>query len=181
MKWNSKLAGITGLFLLCAAVLGGCKAEGSIDTYPKPADTKVTSDVVTESMKEAQWETAMSTPLGRYPELVTYTLGKMTSENNSNMSSADTYENNNYTRYLRELLNVQNDNAFEGMGSVQYEQLELMAVQEGKLPDIAGRGGAASAFFLHSQGGFTCFSVLSVGLFLQIIAEFCELFHPRRA
>ena len=136
MKWNSKLAGITGLFLLCAAVLGGCEAEGSIDTYPKPADTKVTSDVVTESMKEAQWETAMSTPLGRYPELVTYTLGKMTWENNSNMPSADTYENNNYTRYLRELLNVQNDNAFEGMGSVQYEQLELMAIQEGKLPDI---------------------------------------------
>ena len=130
MKWNSKLAGITGLFLLCAAVLGGCEAEGSIDTYPKPADTKMTSDVVTESMKEAQWETAMSTPLGRYPELVTYTLGKMTWENNSNMPSADTYENNNYTRYLRELLNVQNDNAFEGMGSVQYEQLELMAVQE---------------------------------------------------
>ena len=54
MKWNSKLAGITGFFLLCAAVLGGCEAEGSIDTYPKPADTKVTSDVVTESMKEAQ-------------------------------------------------------------------------------------------------------------------------------
>lgn len=52
------------------------------------------------------------------------------------MPSADTYENNNYTRYLRELLNVQNDNAFEGMGSVQYEQLELMAIQEGKLPDI---------------------------------------------
>ena len=136
MKWNSKLAGITGFFLLCAVMLGGCEAEGSIDTYPKPADTKVTSDVVTESMKEAQWETAMSTPLGRYPELVTYTLGKMTWENNSNMPSADTYENNNYTRYLRELLNVQNDNAFEGMGSVQYEQLELMAIQEGKLPDI---------------------------------------------
>ena len=78
MKWNSKLAGITGFFLLCAVMLGGCEAEGSIDTYQKPADTKVTSDVVTESMKEAQWETAMSTPLGRYPELVTYTLGKMT-------------------------------------------------------------------------------------------------------
>ncbi len=136
MKQISKLAGIIGLLLLCAAMLGGCEAEDNIETDQKPADTKVTSDVVTESMKEAQWETAMSTPLGRYPELVTYTLGKMTWENNSNMPSADSYENNNYTRYLRELLNVQNDNAFEGMGSVQYEQLELMAIQEGNLPDI---------------------------------------------
>ena len=136
MKQISKLAGIIGLLLLCVVMLGGCEAEDYIETDPKPADTEVTSDVVTESMKDAQWETAMSTPLGRYPELVTYTLGKMTSENNSNMPSADTYENNNYTRYLRELLNVQNDNAFEGMGSVQYEQLELMAIQEGNLPDI---------------------------------------------
>ena len=85
MKQISKLAGIIGLLLLCAAMLGGCEAEDNIETDQKPADTKVTSDVVTESMKEAQWETAMSTPLGRYPELVTYTLGKMTWENNSNM------------------------------------------------------------------------------------------------
>lgn len=124
------------LSVLCAAMLCGCAAQTDEAAAENPAGTKVTSDVVTDSMKEAQWEIAETTPLGRYPELVTYTLGKMTSENNSNMPSADTYEDNNYTRYLRDLLNVQNDNAFEGLGSAQYEQLELMAIQEGDLPDI---------------------------------------------
>ena len=136
MKQISKGIRRTGISLLCAAMLCGCTAETDTTAAEKPAGTKVTSDVVTDSMKEALWETAETTPLGRYPELVTYTLGKMTSENNSNMPSADTYEDNNYTRYLRELLNVQNENAFEGLGSVQYGQLELMAIQEGDLPDI---------------------------------------------
>lgn len=136
MKQISKMLWTAGLAFLCAAALWGCSAENEETIPEKPVGTGVTSDVVTDSMKEAQWETAQTTPLGRYPELVTYTLGKMTSENNSNMPSADTYEDNNYTRYLRELLNVQNDNAFEGLGSVQYEQLELMAIQEGDLPDI---------------------------------------------
>lgn len=136
MKQISKMLWTAGLAFLCAAALWGCSAENEETIPEKSVGTGVTSDVVTDSMKEAQWETAQTTPLGRYPELVTYTLGKMTSENNSNMPSADTYEDNNYTRYLRELLNVQNDNAFEGLGSVQYEQLELMAIQEGDLPDI---------------------------------------------
>lgn len=136
MKQTSKRRWLTVLLLLGAAVLGGCAPETEAYAPEDNSSTVQTAGIVTESMKQAMWDTAQSTPLGRYPELVTYTLGKMTSENNSNMPSADTYEDNNYTRYLRDLLNVQNENAFEGVGSVQYEQLEMMAVQEGELPDI---------------------------------------------
>ena len=56
--------------------------------------------------KTKQYEEACSTPFGRYPETITYTLGKMTGVNNSNMPAGDTYENNAYTRYLKEKLNV---------------------------------------------------------------------------
>ena len=129
MKQTSKRRWLTVLLLLGAAVLGGCAPETEAYAPEDNSSTVQTAGIVTESMKQAMWDTAQSTPLGRYPELVTYTLGKMTSENNSNMPSADTYEDNNYTRYLRDLLNVQNENAFEGVGSVQYEQLEMMAVQ----------------------------------------------------
>ena len=45
-----------------------------------------------------QYEEACNTPLGKYPETITYTLGKMTGVNNSNMPAGDTYENNAYTR-----------------------------------------------------------------------------------
>ena len=36
-----------------------------------------------ELAKKEQWEYASTTPDGKYPELVTYTLGKMTGANNS--------------------------------------------------------------------------------------------------
>ena len=54
------------------------------------------------SDRAAEWEEAASTPYGKYPELVTYTLGKMIGDNNSNMPEGDTYEDNVYTRYLKE-------------------------------------------------------------------------------
>lgn len=82
------------------------------------------------------WAYAETTPLGKYPELVTYTLGKVTAENNGNMPQGDTYENNNYTRYLRQILNVQNEDIIEGQGNTRYERLEIMAVSERELPDI---------------------------------------------
>ena len=61
-------------------------------------------------------EDPSTTPFGRYPETITYTLGKEISTNNSNMPSGDTYEDNAYTRYLLEKLNIQNVNEFENMG-----------------------------------------------------------------
>ena len=45
--------------------------------------------------KELQaWEEAKNTPYGKYPELITYTLGKMIGGNRSNMPERDTYEDN---------------------------------------------------------------------------------------
>ena len=66
-----------------------------------------------ELTKKEQWEYASTTPDGKYPELVTYTLGKMTGANNSNLPKGETYENNAYTRYLREYFNIQNKDVFE--------------------------------------------------------------------
>lgn len=60
-----------------------------------------------------EWKTAETTPFGRYPEEVIYTLGKMTGMNNSNLPKGDTYEDNGYTRYLKKQLNIQNKDVFE--------------------------------------------------------------------
>lgn len=70
--------------------------------------------------KDEEWEIAQNTPLGRYPETITYTLGKVTAKNNSNMPNGDTYEDNNYTRYVLRLLNVQNQDVMEGQDHNQY-------------------------------------------------------------
>ena len=71
---------------------------------------------------QAQWETAESTPLGKYPETVTYMLGKIAGANNANLPAGNTYEDNAYTRYLREVLNIQNDDVFELEAGGSYEE-----------------------------------------------------------
>ena len=54
------------------------------------------------------------TPYGKYPELVTYTLGKIVGSNNANLPVKATYEDNAYTRYLKERLNIQNEDVLDG-------------------------------------------------------------------
>ena len=83
---------------------------------------------------EEQEEIAKTTPFGKYPKEVVYTLGKMTGANNSNMPKGDTYEDNAYTRYLKEKLNVQNVDVFEK--STDYDKTVSMAITLGDLPDI---------------------------------------------
>lgn len=78
---------------------------------------------------------AMTTPYGAYPETISYTLGKMTSVNNSNMPEGDTYTDNAYTRYIKNMINVQNIDAFEAQDT-QYNTNVTMAVSMGALPDI---------------------------------------------
>lgn len=82
-----------------------------------------------------QLESAVITPFGKYPELVTYTIGKMTGANNSNMPKGDTYEDNAYTRFLRKYLNIQNKNIFEADDD-QYDTNISMVIASGKIPDI---------------------------------------------
>lgn len=85
--------------------------------------------------KAKQYEKAINTAFGKYPETITYTLGKMTGNNNSNMPQGDTYENNAYTRLLKEKLNVQNIDAFEG-NDTDYNNMVVMAMSEKNIPDV---------------------------------------------
>ena len=85
---------------------------------------------------QARWETAESTPLGKYPETVTYTLGKIAGANNANLPAGNTYEDNAYTRYLREVLNIQNDDVFELEAGGPYEEALEMAIEDRNIPDI---------------------------------------------
>ena len=91
------------------------------------------------SMSREEWEKrlqeARTTPFGAYPETINYTLGKMTSTNMSNMPEGDTYEDNAYTRYIKSVINVQNQDVFEEIDK-QYDTNVSMAIAMGNLPDI---------------------------------------------
>ena len=92
--------------------------------------------VLQKNYKEnEEYEEACTTPFGRYPETITYTLGKISGDNNSNMPEGDTYENNAYTRYLKEKINVQNKDIFEEP-DINYGNMVSMAISEENIPDI---------------------------------------------
>lgn len=118
---------LAGLLAGCAQAGMGTKEPGQTEEGPKQAE-------MTDDERQA-WEEAAATPYGKYPSLVTYTLGKMNGENNSNMPAGDTYEDNVYTRYLRETLNIQNENVFEENGE-QYGTNVKMAIASRQLPDV---------------------------------------------
>ena len=112
--------------LCLAMVVGVC----SCSTYDQKSIQKE------DRAYKEQYEKACTTPFGKYPETVTYTLGKMTGTNNSNMPEGDTYENNAYTRYLKEMLNVQNHNVFEVTGTEGYDDVVDMSIVNKNIPDI---------------------------------------------
>ena len=144
-----KRKGLCLIMVLC--MLAGCAQAGK-ENNGAEAETAVEEERTGSGLPEEQsagedlsrdglsednlsWEEAASTPYGKYPSLVTYTLGKMTGENNSNMPEGDTYEDNVYTRYLREALNIQNEDVFEE-SEEQYTSNVRMAIASRELPDV---------------------------------------------
>lgn len=84
---------------------------GTVDDETKKTAENRTDAEKSTKTEESQtdsglWEKASTTPYGKYPELVTYTLGQMSGANNSNLPAGNTYEDSAYTRYLKEILNV---------------------------------------------------------------------------
>ncbi len=104
------------------------------------ADSPVKRNTETEEASSEDYEQQMleaeTTPYGRYPETIYYTLGKVTGDNNSNMPEGDTYENNEYTRLLLDKINVQNRDAFEGNEYSDYIQQAEIAINTRDIPDI---------------------------------------------
>lgn len=85
--------------------------------------------------EDREWEKAENTPYGKYPELVTYTLGQMSGPNNSNLPEGNTYEDNAYTRYLRKMLNIQNESVHMEREE-RYDEYVNILVKDHTLPDV---------------------------------------------
>ena len=82
-----------------------------------------------------KWKRAAGTPYGKYPQLVTYTLGQMSGANNSNLPEGNTYEDNAYTRYLKQILNIQNRNIYMESED-RYDDYVNVLVNDHTLPDV---------------------------------------------
>ena len=94
-----------------------------------------TSDDNGKADSDNSWEKASTTAYGKYPELVTYTLGHLNGANNSNLPEGNTYEDNAYTRYLKEILNVQNQSIYMERED-RYNDYVNVLVNDHTLPDV---------------------------------------------
>lgn len=119
-RWKG-LAVLMILFLMC-----GCQRT------EKTAYR--TGQEVSEENRKA-WEKAKTTPYGTYPELVTYTLGQMSGANDSNLPEGNTYEDNAYTRYLRKMLNIQNETIYME-SEERYDEVVNIIAKDRTLPDV---------------------------------------------
>lgn len=72
--------------------------------------------------------------LGAYEENISCTVGRSTIAN-PKFPDGDTYEDNAYTRYLKERLNVEIKDEFEANGE-DYDRQVSLAIASGELPDI---------------------------------------------
>lgn len=120
------------MFFLALAA-GVCLLSGCSGNTVKQIKTQTESAGYKKDPE--QWINAAETPYGKYPELVTYTLGQMSGANNSNLPEGNTYEDNAYTRYLRKMLNIQNENVYMESED-RYDNLVNILVQDQTIPDV---------------------------------------------
>lgn len=123
-KMKLFLSVVSAVFIFMA--LGGCVESG------KKAEQNSAKEKEDEV---AAWKEASETPLGRYPETVTYTLGQMSGANNSNLPEGDSYNDNAYTRYLKKVLNIQNQMVYSESED-RYGEMEDILVNDHNLPDV---------------------------------------------
>lgn len=139
-----KIKKVLAMCLMSAMVLGslaGCGKE----------ESGTTANV---DMEDPAWQEAKTTPYGKYPETVVYTLGKTAT--NFDVLDGTEYEgdddvNNAWTRYLKEKLNIQNTNLFEANDGDDYEQKVSMAIVSGEIPDIMVVGDYATLKQLYEN------------------------------
>lgn len=127
-------------FWFCLLSVAKFKANGvhkMQESQTKNTSSQKGSDVTRQmEQKRKQLDLAAHTPLEKYPETVTYTLGKISGAGNSNLPVGNTYENNAYTRYLKKLLNIQNEDVFELQEGSSYEEAVEMAIEDKEIPDV---------------------------------------------
>ena len=120
------------VILGCMISLTGCGINNP-QVEKNPAEQK--SATAEENVRTGDWESAAQSPYGAYPELVTYTLGQMSGANNSNLPDGNTYEDNAYTRYLKKILNIQNENEYMERED-RYDEFVNILIKDQTLPDV---------------------------------------------
>lgn len=136
--------------VLCTALCAGCAKKSDVEEKGSASEALKKQETADKSSTEQKqntisvtegtesgidWTEAETTPYGKYPEEVTYTLGQMSTTTNSNLPEGDSYEDNAYTRYLKNFLNIQNESVYIEQQD-RYDEYINVIVKDRDLPDV---------------------------------------------
>lgn len=114
------------VFML-TAVFAGC--GNSLNSGETQATGQATSQAT-----EAVTEVENADPYGKYEQTVTFTLGRADIANNQ-LPEGDTLENNAFTRYIKDKLNVEIKHAWVAQGDA-YAQKVALSIASNDIPDV---------------------------------------------
>lgn len=97
-------------------------------------NSKETSDTVGKVNTDKTTEATVADPFGAYGDEISISLGRQTLQN-PKLPDGDTYENNAYTRFVKDKLNIKITDEFEANGD-DYDRQVSLAIASGELPDM---------------------------------------------
>ncbi|MCM3782298.1 extracellular solute-binding protein [Neobacillus mesonae] len=74
-------------------------------------------------------------PFGKYSETITLNYGKSVDPTDNSLPSGDTPENNQYSRYVKEQLNIDTKVSWQAATGTNYDQKVNLAISSNDLPD----------------------------------------------
>jgi len=118
--------------LVISACSGNSKSNGETSSSP-PASNSASGESGSAS-PEASQETEQIDPYGKYETPISFTMSKPDTPDNK-LPDGDTLENNWYTRYIEQTLNVKITHDWTAQGDA-YTQKFSLSLSSGNLPDV---------------------------------------------
>lgn len=114
--------------------LAACKKDNESQ---KESDTSKSDSTGSINITDSEDNSNASVdPFGAYENEITVTMGRQTLQN-PKLPEGDTYEDNAYTRWVKNELNIKIVDEFEANGD-DYDRQVSLAISSGDLPDING-------------------------------------------
>jgi putative aldouronate transport system substrate-binding protein len=121
-----RLKADTRKMIACALALGMLLTATSCAGTPDTSSGTASAAPLTSS--------PTADPLSKYEKAVTLKIGRTTMSGN-NFASGDGYENNPYTRWAKDALNIKVEDAFEAQGGDNYNRQVSLRISTGDIPD----------------------------------------------
>jgi len=130
LKKLSLLVSVCSLALVTACSSGDDSSDSESNKGVSPGDSQAGNSSTTQPETQETFD-----PFGKYAEPITMTIGKGVPADDQTLPSGDTVENNQFTRYFEEKLNLKFKAAWIAAIGDAYDQKMALSISSDDLPD----------------------------------------------